>query len=322
MRRRLGVALLIPEPASSDINALRRALGDTQLDRIPTHLTLVPPINVRESDLPAVLDLIRGAGAATRPFHLALGPVTTFLPDAPVAYLGVSGDLEAVHALRELVFVPPIERDLTWPYVPHVTVLDEGEPERINAAIAALQDFRAEIAIQDVTLLEQQGRVWRPLADAAFGAPAIVGRGSLDLQIHGSFEPDPHAMAFLERNWLAHDAAMFHGSTRWERNDFTLTARRNSQVIGVAIGWTALGVGYLGELLVDPTCRGEGVGSHLLAALEQLARERGCLRLALRTDRDSAAQRFYEARGWTLDATISDWLGGHDFVELRRDVPE
>ena len=46
-RVRLGVALLIPPPFDREVDGLRRALDDGSLGRIPAHLTLVPPVNVK-----------------------------------------------------------------------------------------------------------------------------------------------------------------------------------------------------------------------------------------------------------------------------------
>jgi len=163
-KARLGVALLIPSPYDREIDALRRALGDPSLGRIPAHLTLVPPVNVAEAkEATAVL---RRAAAPARPIRLELGPITTFLPANPVLYLSVHGELDDLHALRDRVFKPPLERDLTWPFVPHVTVADESTPARIEAALVALADYRAEITFEAVTLLQEgPGRVWRPIAD-------------------------------------------------------------------------------------------------------------------------------------------------------------
>src|SRR5437867_1954584 len=104
VRLRLGVALLIPPPVDRAIDALRRALGDGSLGRIPAHLTLVPPVNVRDDRLGDALDVVRAAAASTRPFAVMLGPPATFLPDTPVVFLpvgGIGGDGGAVHALRD-----------------------------------------------------------------------------------------------------------------------------------------------------------------------------------------------------------------------------
>ena len=145
---------------------MRRALGDPALGRIPAHLTLVPPINVRE--VKEAVALLRRAAAPARPIRLELGPPATFLPDTPVLYLSVHGELDDVHALRERVFKPPLERDLTWPFVPHVTLADESTPARIEAALVALADYRAEATFTAVTLLQEgPGRVWTPIADVS-----------------------------------------------------------------------------------------------------------------------------------------------------------
>lgn len=155
----------MPDPVAVEVDGLRRALGDGALGRIPAHLTLVPPVNVGEDDVPRALSVLRQAAAATAPVDLRLGPVVTFAPVTPVVYLQVGGDLDAVHALRERVFRPPFERHLTHPFVPHVTVADEMATERIPAAVAALADYVVDVRVTELTLLgEGRGRVWRPVA--------------------------------------------------------------------------------------------------------------------------------------------------------------
>jgi 2'-5' RNA ligase len=175
-RRRLGVVLLLPEPAATEVDGLRRALGDGSLGRIPAHLTLVPPVNVREDDMPGALGVLRQAAAQTRPLDLRLGPATTFLPATPVVYLAVDGDVAALHALRGRVFHPPLERPLTLPFVPHVTLADDFDPNRIPAAVAALADYVVDVRFEAVHVLEEgRGRVWRPVADAPFSHRWLPG---------------------------------------------------------------------------------------------------------------------------------------------------
>ena len=175
-RRRLGVVLLLPDPAATEVDGLRRALGDGSLGRIPAHLTLVPPVNVRGDDMPAALDLLRQAAAQTGPLDLRLGPVTTFHPATPVVYLGVHGDVAALHALRGRIFRPPLERPLTRAFVPHVTLADEFDPDRIPAAVAGLADYVVDVRFGAVDLLEEgRGRVWRPIAGARFSSRWLPG---------------------------------------------------------------------------------------------------------------------------------------------------
>lgn len=70
---------------------------------------------------------------------------------------------------------------------------------------------------------------------------------------------------------------------------------------------TALGakVALLEDMIVDPSRRGEGIGSKLLDYALRVSRERGCARITLLTDACNAdAHRFYERFGFTKSAMI------------------
>lgn len=166
---RLGVALLLPEPVRAEVDGLRRALGDRALKRIPPHITLVPPVNVREEQLDEAFAILRRAAATTSHLPVTIGPPASFLPDNPVVYLQVGGDLAPLRTLRDAVCVEFLDRPLTWPWVPHVTITNEAPPERISAALAALQDYVVEATFEGVHLLrENPGRIWEPVANALF----------------------------------------------------------------------------------------------------------------------------------------------------------
>jgi GNAT superfamily N-acetyltransferase len=72
--------------------------------------------------------------------------------------------------------------------------------------------------------------------------------------------------------------------------------------------------------MVAAEARGEGIGSHVLAAFESLAAERDCPRLSLRTVEGSRAEAFYRGRGWVDDGRLRDWWYGRTLVQLRRDL--
>jgi GNAT superfamily N-acetyltransferase len=59
--------------------------------------------------------------------------------------------------------------------------------------------------------------------------------------------------------------------------------------------------GYLSELFIDESCRGNSIGTGLLKAVESEARERGCSRLLLLNSRarESYRRSFYRKKGWT-----------------------
>lgn len=320
-KRRLGVALLVPPPLAAAVDALRLALGDPALGRIPAHLTLVPPVNVNEERLVDALVVLRQAAAATRPFTIQLGPVTTFHPVNPVLYLEIGGDVDALQRLRDAVFRAPLERNLTWPFVPHVTVADDFHPGRIEGAVAALDSFTAEFVAERVHLLEEgEGRVWTPIADYPFAAPAVVGRGGLPLEMTVTDRLDPEAQSFADTEWLAYDIDK-HGDGARAPVPIAVAARRDGDVVGVATGEVLFeNLAYLGRLIVRRDVRNEGIGAHLLARFESEAIDRGATRLRLRTEAGGPAERFYRDRGWEKHCRLPDWRAGRDFVQLEKEL--
>ena len=59
--------------------------------------------------------------------------------------------------------------------------------------------------------------------------------------------------------------------------------------------------GYISELVVDESWRGRGIGSRLLTAAQDEARNRGCGRLMLLNNRGRASYQngFYTQKGWS-----------------------
>jgi 2'-5' RNA ligase len=292
-RRRLSVVLLVPPPVAQEVDGLRRALGDGVLGRVPPHITLIPPINVREEDLADALAVVRKAAAATGPLTLDLGPLETFLPVNPVVYLEVGGpSLPTVHALYSALLVGPFERPPVHEFVPHVTVAEALDEDRIPVAMAALSGYRHTIVnlrllhvLQEVHDDEDQ-RVWQPVAGIAFGPPSVVGRGGLELviEIHDRVPPDA-------------------GSLGAERGpaDVVLVARREDAVVGLLGGRIRGAKAWLEWVEVDPALTGEGVGTQLLAAYESVTAERGVTRVFARAEPGDRAESFLAGRGWSRE---------------------
>ena len=185
-RRRLSAALLLPEPWASEVRGLRRALGSPSLETQPPHLTLVPPVNVREEAVDDAVAVLRQAAASVRSvLDLTVGPIETFAPVSPVLYLGVTGDLAALHRLQSAVFRGPLHRHVDYDSVPHVTVHESVDDYMSESATKVLQSFQLELHLHRVHLLEQgpDDRVWRPFADCGFGPPIVRGRGGVELHL-------------------------------------------------------------------------------------------------------------------------------------------
>ena len=77
--------------------------------------------------------------------------------------------------------------------------------------------------------------------------------------------------------------------------------------------------GYVSELFVAASARGQGVGTQLLEVAKTEAVEHGCSRLLVlnRRNRHSYERDFYQKRGWRLVAIHRDAL-----EESRRLKPE
>ncbi|MDQ3384765.1 MAG: GNAT family N-acetyltransferase [Actinomycetota bacterium] len=324
-RTRLGVVLLVPPRAAAGVDLLRVALGAAgSVHHVPAHVTLVPPVNVAQGRLPEVEALVRAAAAGCPPVAARLGPPATFLPDNPVLYLRVAEREEEgrIAALRDAVFVEPLARPLTWPFVPHVTLMDGGDPARIGAAVIALADHEVGVVFGGLALLQEQRdeegeRVWRPLLEAPLGGPAVVGRGSLPLALSVGAALDADVRAWFDAAWDDHDR--YRSGQTWQPAEhLVVVARRNGAVVGAATGIVRDEEGHLERLLVDEVVRGEGVGGHLLAAFTAAAVERGCGRLVLRTEAGGTAERFYVERGFRQVAVLPRWRRDADFVLLER----
>jgi GNAT superfamily N-acetyltransferase len=98
----------------------------------------------------------------------------------------------------------------------------------------------------------------------------------------------------------------------------TVTARRSGAVVGVAVGTCRDGDAHLGRLVVDVAVRGEGVGSHLLAAYGAEVAGRGARRILAGALAGGGSERFYRHRGFTTVATVPGWDRGRDVVVLER----
>jgi 2'-5' RNA ligase len=175
-RRRFAVALLVPPPVSLEIDVLRRALGDRQLGKIDPHVTLIPPINLREDDIADALAVVQAAARRSAPMDLVLGPVETFSEASPVRFLAVD-PWEPIVELHRGCWAGVLEREEKRSFHPHVTVdIDGGVTDGPDPALDVLAGYRAEVLVDRVTVLEnvdvddpELTRVWEPYVSYRLG---------------------------------------------------------------------------------------------------------------------------------------------------------
>lgn len=294
------MALLLDEPVRSEVEGLRRAVGDPSLGRMDPHLTLVPPVNVHPRDLAAAVTRVRlAASRQAGPLVATLGPLATFLPDNPVLYLGVGGDLPALRRLRDDVFAPPLARSLTWPWVPHVTLGDGIPPDRIEAAVSALDGYAGMAPFDRIVLLEEgRGRKWVPVVDACLEPPTVVGTGGIALTLTRGRIVGPDVRAAMADAGLDHQLAQKITADDVAPGPLffppiVLTASTSEGLAGAACAWADTSGAHAG-VFVAVDWRRRGVGSHLLAHLESAARRAGWEFPVVSSEGPAG---FYEARG-------------------------
>ena len=159
----IGVAIAVPEPWGPELQDYRTALGDTTAEGIPTHITLAPPFEVDEEDLPAIEKHLSEAAASRPPFRIHLRGTGTFRPVSPVVFVTVVRGISSCEQLAMAVRRGPLESDLAFPYHPHVTVAHDVAEDLLDRAFDELSDFEAQFDADHFLLYVHDTEIgWRP----------------------------------------------------------------------------------------------------------------------------------------------------------------
>ena len=101
-----------------------------------------------------------------------------------------------------------------------------------------------------------------------------------------------------------------------ESHSVYVSLDETGQVVGyVSVHWLAYlflpgPEGYISELFLRPTARGQGLGSALLETVKQEARERGAHRLSLLNgkQRESYERGYYDKKGWLERKSMANFI--------------
>jgi 2'-5' RNA ligase len=167
----LGVVIQIPQPHATVLTNWRHRIGDPLAAEIPPHVTLLPPTKVA---LDAVNDIdkhLQVAAATFEPFPMHLAGSGTFRPLSPVVFIQVARGLAECEILEAAIRTGPLERDLEFPYHPHVTVAHHVSDEALDTAYDGLADFVARFQIGSFQLFElRAGEGWTMYAEYELGS--------------------------------------------------------------------------------------------------------------------------------------------------------
>lgn len=170
-RLNLGVALEIPEPHCGELQQWREKLGDPLAGAIAPHVTLLPPTAVPGVGLAEVDAHLTAAAAGGRSFEVHLRGAGTFRPVSSVLYVVlVEGRTECTE-LEAAVRAGPLQRELRFPFHPHVTVAHDVPDEMLDQGEEQLASYEARFPVPGIALFEQErDGVWRPLRRFPFGS--------------------------------------------------------------------------------------------------------------------------------------------------------
>ncbi len=158
----IGVAIAIPDPWATQLQAHRASFGDLRAKAIPTHVTLIPPTDVGDR-LDAVSSHLARVAAAHDPFRLRLRGTATFRPVSPVVFVNVTEGISACELLAEDARQGPLEQNLSFPFHPHVTVAHHLDESTLDLAYETLADFDCAFDVDAFSLyVHEDDGVWRP----------------------------------------------------------------------------------------------------------------------------------------------------------------
>ncbi|GAA8849540.1 2'-5' RNA ligase family protein [Helicobacter pylori] len=158
-----GVSIEIPEPWGSQLQQQREDVGDPMARAIPPHVTLMPPTEVPEAELPVFVHHLESVAAAHGPFMMQLRGTGTFRPVSPVVFVQVAQGIPMCERLEQAVRRGPVVRDLEFPYHPHVTIAHQVSDAQLDRAFGDLATFDASFEVTSFHLYDHGADgVWRP----------------------------------------------------------------------------------------------------------------------------------------------------------------
>ncbi|MBM9459669.1 2'-5' RNA ligase family protein [Nocardioides sp. zg-536] len=159
----IGVAIAIPEPWASELYDYRQSIGDPTAAGVPSHVTLIPPLEV-SGDLADIEAHLEAAGTVVSSFGVHLRGTATFRPVSPVVFVSLVEGISHVEQLADAVRRGPLAVDLDFPYHPHVTIAHHLDDPTLDRAFDDLAGFECRFEVTDFHLYvhdDEQGWVSR-----------------------------------------------------------------------------------------------------------------------------------------------------------------
>ena len=134
------------------------------------------------------------------------------------------------------------------------------------------------------------------------------------MEFHVEDHPEPFDLEVLEAH-IRREASVATGLG--DETDLAIFVRDAGTVVAGISGWTWGDCCELQNLWVEPSLRGKGLASRLIAAAEAEAAARGCSQTVHFTY-DFQARSLYERRGYELVGRVEDFPSGADALWYRK----
>jgi 2'-5' RNA ligase len=162
----IGVAIAVPDPWGAQLQEYRSALGDDTAGGIPTHVTLMPPVELAVEDLPGLEKHLGEVSSGAEAFRIHLRGTGTFRPVSPVVFVTVAEGISACEQLASSVRKGPLRAEQRFPYHPHVTVAHHLPDDVLDRAFEELTDFECDFVVDRFSLYVHDARSgWVPTRD-------------------------------------------------------------------------------------------------------------------------------------------------------------
>ncbi|WP_120522141.1 2'-5' RNA ligase family protein [Arthrobacter celericrescens] len=164
----VGVILGFPADIAAELQQWRASFGDPMAGVIPAHITLVTTTPAHDWD--ATTRHVRSIAGRQAPFTVTISGTGSFRPVSPVVFLKVEDGFGECVSLHEQLQSGPLERDLPFPYHPHVTVAHDVAPENLDEAESVLKDYSATFPVASMGLYEHDSNgIWQLREEFDFG---------------------------------------------------------------------------------------------------------------------------------------------------------
>ena len=166
----IGVSIAVPEPWGSRLQDFRVANGDEQGASIPTHITLVPPVEVDPGRMLDVEAHLAGVAATTAPYRIHLRGSGTFRPLSSVVFVSLVEGISSTEQLAEDCRQGPLRVELAYPFHPHVTVAHVDDEVLLDRAFDELAGFDCAFTVGEFHLYVHDDDLgWKATRGYTFG---------------------------------------------------------------------------------------------------------------------------------------------------------